>query len=116
MYDLTSKESFMGISSWLSELRQKFQGRAQMPLIYVVGNKEDLHDAEQHLDQENGRAFAASQGLKIFFTSAVTGQGVSELFAEIASDLLAISLELQKQQQLNPLVLESQKPQKSGCC
>ncbi len=67
-----------------SELALYKSEMAQKPQLVVV-NKIDLPEVEARLP-EIGQLFS-SVGVKAFFVSAITGQGVSELVSETAKIL-----------------------------
>ena len=54
----------------------------------IVGNKRDL-DLSRRVDAARARAFADLQGLRYFETSALSGEGVDQLFEELGAMLLA---------------------------
>ena len=56
-------------------------GREPIPAV-LVGNKSDLvHD--RAVDIEQARSFAKQQGMPYYETSAKTGEGITELMADI---------------------------------
>jgi Ras-related protein Rab-5C len=62
-------------------------------IIALLGNKVDLAEVEdtRQVEKATAEAFAREKGLWFKETSAKSGQGISEIFNEMAS-----SLELQK--------------------
>jgi small GTP-binding protein len=86
VFDVTSWESAESVfRSWLPEVREKRPG---LPLV-LLANKMDLahaagFDAEEILAM--GRQRAAAEGLPLFETSALTGDGVAAAFHRLASD------------------------------
>ena len=79
VYDLTNKESFEHLETWLSELK-KFTG--EVPFI-LVGNKLDL-EKDRAVPREQGEARAKELGAVNFYeTSAKTGTEVDKAFEEL---------------------------------
>jgi GTPase SAR1 family protein len=71
---MTDVDTVPGLEKWISE----FKKYTEEPLLFVVGNKTDLEDA-QTVQKDEVERFAADQGAKCCFTSAKTGDGVKEL-------------------------------------
>jgi Ras-related protein Rab-6A len=75
IYDLNHRESFEAINNWLGFVNQ-YTNKEQVKLI-LVGNKNDL---EKKVTYEEGKNFAAKEGMLFFETSAKTGDGVINMF------------------------------------
>lgn len=80
VYDITRRDSFEHVLTWLTEARQI----ADPDLVLtLVGNKCDKA-AERQVSYEEGHAFAHHNGLYFLETSAVTGHMVDEAFTVTA--------------------------------
>ena len=75
VYDVTRRESFAFLSSWLEEARQNGERHTTMLLI---GNKCDKED-ERQVRYEEGQAFAQTHELLFLETSAKTALNVEEV-------------------------------------
>ena len=77
VFDLTSRESFDSLDSWLEEFMSLAQPGA---IVAIVGNKLDLYPTTQDkVKIEEGEKWAKVRGLKYFSTSAQDGTGVDDL-------------------------------------
>ena len=84
MYDVGSSESFAGVETWISELRENVQG----PLVIaVVGNKCDLAD-KRVVEAESGKEFAVAHDCLFFETSAKSDTGIVDLFQEVCQAIV----------------------------
>jgi Ras-related protein Rab-2A len=81
VYDITRRETFLDVTSWLNDVRAY---ATRNTTVVLVGNKRDLEDQRQ-VAREEGEAFARNHGLLFIETSAKTGSNVAEAFA-IAAD------------------------------
>jgi GTPase SAR1 family protein len=72
VYDITRKESFKRINSWLEEAKQC--GNPNLSMI-LIGNKSDRED-RRAVSREDGEAFAQEHGLSFLEVSAKSGENV----------------------------------------
>lgn len=84
VYDITNKQSFLNVSSWLSECREMCYKEI---LICLVGNKTDL-EGQRDVSFEEGQKFATDNGLLFFETSAQNGQNVETLFTDSITNIV----------------------------
>lgn len=83
VYDITRRESFEHISTWLQEARNNAD---EDLVITLVGNKCDRNQDRQ-VPYEEGQAFARRNCLYFLETSAVTGAGVDGAFQRTAEQV-----------------------------
>ena len=81
VYDITEKESFDGMKRWYQELIERGPKTLQ---VAVLGNKSDLIHKEE-VKEEDAREFADSIGAFFAKVSAKSGDGIEEVFLEIAT-------------------------------
>ena len=120
IYDITDRDSFTNLTSWLIEI-EKNANKNVFKLL--IGNKNDL-ESERKVTTEEGKEFADSNGMKFIETSAKTADKVYEAFELLTKEIIKNNLnkdkvitnkaterkiELNKGADLN-------KKKKEGCC
>ena len=86
VYDITNKETFDGLTSWLIEI-EKNSSKDVYKLL--IGNKNDLEDKRQ-VTYNEGKEFASINGMEFFETSAKTAYKVQEAFELLTKDIIRI--------------------------
>ena len=81
-YDITNEASFTGIEFWIEELKYKVENENM--ILCLVGNKSDVNDADRKITKIQGKKFADDNNMLFYETSAKNGDGVKELFNEVA--------------------------------
>jgi len=84
VYDITNRESYNHVSSWLNDARALANPDIA---IVLVGNKIDL-TAEREVTFLEASRFAQENELMFLETSALTGEGVTEVFMKCARTIL----------------------------
>ena len=82
VFDVTNKESFLGIENWINEFRR----HTVEPIIYLVGNKVDIED-KIVVEKELALQLAEAHNAKLIYASAKSGENVSEIFTGLFNDL-----------------------------
>ncbi|ORY46586.1 ras-related protein rab-2B [Rhizoclosmatium globosum] len=80
VYDMTRKETFQHVASWLEDVKQ--HGNEEIKTI-LIANKADMA-AQRQVSREEGEAFAAKYGLLYTEASAKTGDNVANAFLSVA--------------------------------
>ena len=83
VYDISSKESFNNVSTWIDDCRS--QSPKTITLI-LVGNKCDL-DEERQVTFAEGEEFAKDNGMLFFEASAKTGHNIEQVFEQSAIEI-----------------------------
>ena len=83
VFDITNKESFKKLKTWISDAKQKINPGTVM---VVAENKVDLEE-RRAVSKEIIEEFKEKNEIDIFSTSAKTGQGVREVISDVVSKL-----------------------------
>ena len=78
IFDITSKDSFDSIDSWLHDIRE--YSRQDLVTI-LIGNKTDIND-KRAVSYDEAYKYAQSRGISYFETSATTGENITEAISE----------------------------------
>uniref|UniRef100_A0A1J3CUT1 Ras-related protein RABB1b n=1 Tax=Noccaea caerulescens TaxID=107243 RepID=A0A1J3CUT1_NOCCA len=84
VYDITRRETFNHLASWLEDARQHANPNMS---IMLIGNKCDLAH-KRAVSREEGEQFAKEHGLLFLEASARTAQNVEEAFIKTAAKIL----------------------------
>ncbi|MES1920695.1 GTP-binding protein [Bonamia ostreae] len=84
VYDVTQRESFENVKSWMSEI--DVHGSNEVEIV-IVGNKVDQGDARE-VSTEEGEQLANSLNVIFIEASAMTDEKVNEMFMMITRKLL----------------------------
>ena len=116
VFDLTSRESFDDVTTWLNDLHTLGHPNA---VAYLVGNKADLADSRS-IGMQEATDFASKHGLEYVETSASSGQNVNDLFLrftyKIVNDVKSGKLVLPTLIQQNGSNESLQPQKKKQCC
>ena len=83
VYDISSRDSFNNVSTWIEDCRNQ---SPKTIFMVLVGNKSDLEDKRQ-VSTEEGQELAEKYGLQFYETSAKTGDNVNEIFYNSADEI-----------------------------
>ena len=120
VYDITDRDSFENLNSWLIEIEKNANKNVYKLLI---GNKCDLEDKRKVTYQE-GKDFAESNGMKFIETSAKTASKVQEAFELLTNEIIKFNINkekgMEKKDNAKTLHLSSGaqdiSSKKKGCC
>ena len=120
VYDITDRESFNNLNSWLIEIEKSANKNVYKILI---GNKCDLEEKRAVTYQE-GKDFADSNGMKFIETSAKTCQQVNEAFEALTQEIIKITTNkgpsVSEQKKKEKILLNNNatdiSKKKGGCC
>jgi Ras-related protein Rab-2A len=78
VYDVCNRESFYNVQRWIEDCRA--QAFPKMMFV-LIGNKCDKEN-EREVQYNEGESLAKELGIMFYETSALTGQGIENLFTE----------------------------------
>jgi len=84
VYDITSRDTYNHLTSWLTDARTLASPEI---VVVLVGNKCDLQEDREVTFLEASR-FSQENGLTFLETSALTGEGVEEVFLRCARSIV----------------------------
>ena len=84
VYDITDKESFNSVKTWISEIKKY----AQTDVVkLLIGNKCDL-ESKREIETEEGRQLAKTLGMDFMETSAKETTRIEDAFVKMTRDVL----------------------------
>jgi small GTP-binding protein len=83
VFSLTSRASFANLCTWIQNFVQIAGNKA---LIFIAANKSDLK-ADFEVELAEARDWAQTQHYPLYVTSAKTGEGIRQMFRDLARDL-----------------------------
>lgn len=85
VYDISRRETFEHVSTWLADVRKHANPHTT---VVLVGNKCDLEGRQRQVTREEGEKFARDNDIPLFIeTSAKSAENVEEVFAQTAEDV-----------------------------
>ncbi|KAI8329463.1 ras family-domain-containing protein [Chlamydoabsidia padenii] len=83
VYDITRRDSFENLSTWLQDVREHANPNT---VIMVIGNKSDL-ESKRQVSREEGERFAKENDLFFLEASAKSADNVEEAFVKTAQTI-----------------------------
>ena len=83
VYDITNRDSFNNVSTWIEDCKNQ---SPKTIFMVLVGNKSDLQDKRQ-VNYEEGQELAERFQMLFFETSAKDGNNVEEIFLKSADEI-----------------------------
>eukprot|EP00800_Vazella_pourtalesii_P000866 TRINITY_DN1073_c0_g1_i1.p1 TRINITY_DN1073_c0_g1~~TRINITY_DN1073_c0_g1_i1.p1 ORF type:complete len:214 (+),score=40.12 TRINITY_DN1073_c0_g1_i1:73-714(+) len=80
VYDITRRNTYNHLSSWLTDARNLTNPNT---VIFLIGNKTDL-EAQREVTYDEAKQFADENGLLFMETSAKSGEKVEDAFVDTA--------------------------------
>ena len=78
IYDITEKESFNHLESWITECKKI---APETTLFVLIGNKNDLKESRE-VSYDEGLKMAEKNNMLFFETSAKNGENIEQIFKE----------------------------------
>lgn len=84
VYDITDKESFNAVKTWISEIKKYAQSDV---VKLLIGNKCDL-ESKREIETEEGRQLAETLGMDFLETSAKETTRIEDAFLKMTREVL----------------------------
>ena len=84
VFDMSNEETFHRLSGWVKILKEHADPSV---VVAIAGNK---CDKENSFDREQAVKFAEANGAKLYATSALTLEGVEDLFGDLSSKIVDV--------------------------
>ncbi len=118
LYDITNRDSFKDLESWLIEIEKNSDENV---LKILIGNKNDLEE-ERVISYDEGKAFAERNNMKFIETSAKLDTNVSEAFETLGKLMVEIKsvpkplLNKNENKKISASAGKDLTTKKKGCC
>ena len=112
VFDITNKESFELLETWMNELKEN--NKVDISKV-LIGNKSDLEDMRQ-VQKEDAEKFAETIGCKYFEGSAKTGENIFEALNEIARITYFSVKDNEEEMNRDSVAIKKDKEPKKKCC
>jgi len=87
VFDITNKESFDKLDSWVKGTRRYVPG--EDVIVSIIGNKTDLA-SQRVISTADGQKFATDHQMDYYETSALTGENVMSAFEHLIENILDV--------------------------
>eukprot|EP01155_Anaeramoeba_flamelloides_P047703 Anaeramoba_flamelloidesc40578_g1_i1.p1 GENE.c40578_g1_i1~~c40578_g1_i1.p1 ORF type:complete len:131 (-),score=32.30 c40578_g1_i1:108-500(-) len=84
VFDVTNQASFRKAKKWFEEILLKGLENSK---VVLVGNKIDCQTSDRKVEKSKAEEYAKENGIMYCETSAKTGEGVKEMFFNLAKEL-----------------------------
>ena len=109
VFDITSKDSFHNISSWLEEIRSLLN---PSPIILLVGNKLD-EESKRNVSKVEAEEYVVKNKLNGYYeTSAKTGENINELLKNVSKLIFCSNIKIKKEEE--KVKLKTENPEKNS--
>ena len=83
MYDLTNRDSFEHVQSWLNLIKKNVSNKTVM----LVANKLDLAEEKRIVTEEEGEDIGKKNDMLFFEGSGASGENVDKIFTKMAEEV-----------------------------
>ncbi|KAI8920808.1 P-loop containing nucleoside triphosphate hydrolase protein [Powellomyces hirtus] len=110
VYDITSRDSFNRVRTWVRDFKSKHVNKTVEPVIMIVGNKSDAK-AQREVPTPEAQAYALAQGFLFMETSAADNHNVELAFTVLLTDVYYATVGSKAKERAEVNVTSQWKPQ-----
>ncbi len=115
MYDLTNRDSFEHIQSWLNLVKKNVSNK----IVMLVANKLDLSEEKRIVTEEEGEDIGKKNDMLFFEGSGASGENVDKIFTKMAEMVYTKLIDERSERgdyENNNLKLDKNNSKKKKCC
>ena len=115
MYDLTNRDSFEHVQSWLNLIKKNVSNKTVM----LVANKLDLAEEKRIVTEEEGEDIGKKNDMLFFEGSGASGENVDKIFTKMAEEVYTKLIDERSEKgeyENKNLKLDKNKSEKKKCC
>ena len=115
MYDLTNRDSFEHVQSWLNLIKKNVSNKTVM----LVANKLDLAEEKRIVTEEEGEDIGKKNDMLFFEGSGASGENVDKIFTKMAEEIYTKLIDERSEKgeyENKNLKLDKNKSEKKKCC
>jgi small GTP-binding protein len=115
MYDLTNRDSFEHVQSWLNLIKKNVSNKTVM----LVANKLDLAEEKRIVTEEEGEDIGKKNDMLFFEASGASGENVDKTFTKMAEEVYTKLIDERNDRgdyENKNIKLDKNKGKKKKCC
>ena len=115
MYDLTNRDSFEHIQSWLNLVKKNVSNK----IVMLVANKLDLAEEKRIVTEEEGEDIGKKNDMLFFEGSGASGENVDKIFTKMAEMVYTKLIDERSERgdyENKNLKLDKNNSKKKKCC
>ena len=112
MYDITNRDSFENLNSWLNLITQNVSNKS----IMLVGNKLDLSQDKRIVTETEAEKLAQDNNILFSEASGATGENVDKIFTELSEKVYSSIMEEKNDKNDNIVISSNEKNKKRRFC
>jgi len=115
MYDLTNRDSFEHVQSWLNLVKKNVSNK----IVMLVANKLDLAEEKRIVTEEEGEDIGKKNDMLFFEGSGASGENVDKIFTKMAEMVYTKLIDERSERgdyENNNLKLDKNNSKKKKCC